>query len=96
MEEDLRELWTTMKPTALARCELIERAASTGDVASFDEARADAHRLAGALGMYGLDEASDLAIRLDQLVVDGALADGRRDDVAALARALHEAVEDER
>jgi hypothetical protein len=46
--------------------------------------------------MFGLVVAGDLAVRMDALVSDGALEDGRRADVAAMAAELATAIEDER
>ena len=91
---ELAELWLKMRPIAVERCETIVRAASSDDVDAHAEARAEAHKLAGSLGMYGLAAASEIALELDAAIVDGALAtpDGRATAVR-LASALRTALE---
>lgn len=96
IDDDLTEIWEQAKPTLLGRCETVRRAAAAADGAAHDEARADAHKLAGAVGMFGLDDASALALELDRLIVGGALDDDRRDHVATLATELAAALEGER
>lgn len=96
MDELLAEIWEDAKPTLLERCEAVRRAATSGDVGSFEAARTESHKLAGAVGMFGLTEASGLAAELDAMVSGGALADGRRADTAELANRLARALEDER
>lgn len=96
MDELLAEIWADAKPTLLERCEVIRLAATAGDETTFDAARAESHRLAGAVGMFGLTEASGLAAELDALVSAGALADDRRGATAEIVARLAVALEDER
>jgi HPt (histidine-containing phosphotransfer) domain-containing protein len=57
-------------------------------------ARAEAHKLAGSIGMFGLTEASALAQRLDDVVVAGAYArPGGRRQVLELAARLRQALD---
>ena len=96
MDELLAEIWADAKPTLLERCEVVRRAATSGDDAAFDEARAESHKLVGSVGMFGLSDASGLAAELDALVSAGSLADDRRAATADLATRLASALEDER
>lgn len=91
---ELADLWLKVRPIALERCETVQRGASTDDPDAHDEVRAEAHKLAGSLGMYGLAAASTIALELDAAIVDGALAthEGRA-AVAALAVSLRESIE---
>jgi hypothetical protein len=95
VDDVLRAAWTRNRPTALARAANLG-AAADGDL---DDARTqalvvDAHKLAGALGMYGLDAASGVATKIDGLVVAGALGQSSgRAAVAALGRHLVELLE---
>jgi HPt (histidine-containing phosphotransfer) domain-containing protein len=95
IDDEVRAIWERMKPTAVARAQALRDAftAPGGDDAA---ARADAHKLAGSLGMYGLTEAAELATAIDGLIVAGALDDHRRDELRSLAEQLCGAVEAER
>ena len=92
---ELAELWLKVRPVALERCETVRRGATSDDADAHAEARAEAHKLAGSLGMYGLAAASDLALALDAAIVDGALTtpEGRA-AAAQLAVALRESIEE--
>lgn len=95
VDDELRELWNESRPAVIARCTAVRDAAATGDPTLFDAAHAEAHKLAGAVGMFGFVAASALAIRLDDLVRGGALEDGsRRGEVEALATELATALQD--
>lgn len=91
---ELAELWVKMRPVALERCDAVRRGAGSEDAEAHAEARAEAHKLAGALGMYGLSAASDIALELDAAIVDGALdtPEGRA-AVAQLAVTLRASLE---
>jgi hypothetical protein len=96
MDDLLREIFETSKPTILERCEVVRAGATSIDVEAWAIARASSHKLAGSVGMFGLVVAGELATRMDALVSDGALEDDRRDAVAAMAVELAAAVEEER
>lgn len=96
MDELLVEIWLDAKPALLERCEAVQRAAASGDGATFDDARAESHKLAGSVGMFGLTDAGALASAMDALVSDDALTDDRRHQVADLATQLRRALQDER
>jgi hypothetical protein len=96
MDDDLREIFELSKPTMLERCATVRRGAASDDAETRAAARADSHKLAGSVGMFGLVVAGELAVRLDALVSDDALTDDRRADVAAMAAELAAAIEDER
>lgn len=71
----LAELWQRQRPELAARVEVLERAASAAADASLTpdmrvEAAALAHKLAGALGMYGHTQAGKAARRME-LLLDG-------------------------
>jgi hypothetical protein len=95
MDDDLREIFEMSKPTMLERCEVVRAGATSDDADAWVTARADSHKLAGSVGMFGLVVAGDLALRMDALVSDGALEDDRRVDVAKMAVELAAAIEDE-
>jgi HPt (histidine-containing phosphotransfer) domain-containing protein len=96
VDDDLAEIWQTAKPTLLERCEVVRRAADSGDVTTFASARAESHKLAGTVGMFDLPAAAALAAALDELVTADGLEGARRDEVAATAGRLAQALEDER
>lgn len=97
LDAEVAALWQRLKPAALERCDVLRRASATApDADLLGEARSESHKLAGALGMYGLVEAGALASRIDALVVDGALSDGRRAEVATLVDELADAVRADR
>lgn len=96
MDDDLREIFAMSKPTMLERCETVRAGATVDDAEAWAAARADSHKLAGSVGMFGLTEAGALASQLDALVSDGALEDARRAEVATMATDLAAAIEAER
>jgi len=97
LDAEIAALWQRTKPAALARCDVLRRAAaSPPGTELLEEARSEAHKLAGALGMYGLAEAGEHASRIDALVLDGGLSDGRRDEIAGLVEQLVHAVQADR
>ncbi|HEX4905536.1 MAG TPA: Hpt domain-containing protein [Acidimicrobiales bacterium] len=98
IDDELREIWRDAKPRLLQRCASVRDAATApeADIELDAVARSDSHKLAGTVGMFGLVDASALAKELDALVSGDALDDGRRRDVAVLAEALADAIEQER
>lgn len=69
----LAELWQRQRPELAARVDVLERAAVAAVDASLTaemraEAAALAHKLAGALGMYGHVEAGDAARKMELLL----------------------------
>ncbi len=69
----LAELWQRQRPELAARVEVLERAAAAAADASLTpemriEAAALAHKLAGALGMYGHAQAGEAARRMEGLL----------------------------
>ena len=84
-DDVLAGVWRKNRPVAVARARRV--AGLEGDDASL---RDDAHKLAGALGMYGLDGAGAIAQRIDGLITDGGLAtpDGRAEVASAGAELL--------
>ena len=93
LDDDLRELWAEARPTVIARCTAVRDAAAAGDPQLYADAHSEAHKLAGAVGMFGFVRASSLAIQLDDLVRGGALEDGRRAEVEVLATELISALQ---
>src|SRR4051794_5113325 len=92
-DDELLALWLESKSTVIARCATVRDAAASRDPAQLAAAHTDAHKLAGAVGMFGFVDASAMAIRLDDLVRAGALEDGRHAEVADLATTLEAALE---
>lgn len=69
----LSTLWQRQRPELAARVDVLERAAAAADDASLTaELRAEAatlaHKLAGALGMYGHAAAGEAARRMELLL----------------------------
>lgn len=92
-DDELLELWREASSTLIARCAAVRDAAATADPEMIAGAHDAAHKLAGAVGMFGFVHASALAIRLDELVRGGALEGSRRAEVDALAEELAIALE---
>ena len=60
----LATLWQKHLPQVLARIDLLDRAAT--DLTLHAEAHATAHKLAGSLGMYGYQSATEAARLYEQ------------------------------
>lgn len=89
----LAQTWATHAPAVLERLEVVRRALladADGDLADGprDEAVSAAHKLAGALGMYGFAAASDLAARAGAALTGS--ADDRDELAAEVARTASE------
>ena len=72
IETLLAELWQRHLPTLHSRLALLERAAksaSTGVLAETprEEALSIAHKLSGNLGMFGYQQAGDIASEIEQI-----------------------------
>ena len=70
VEEALAEVWDRAYPVTIQRIDSIEGAATElareqPDAARIDAGRADAHKLAGVLGSFGLDRGTQLAKGLE-------------------------------
>ena len=88
--EAVRELWEQARPTALERVDAIDDAVAAlmaGDLADEQRATAkrEAHRLAGALGTFGLRDATAHAAALEQALDEAGVADVPRLSEHALA-----------
>jgi HPt (histidine-containing phosphotransfer) domain-containing protein len=73
---DLVEVWERSRPTVEQRVAVIERAVTAISTGAPDEeltaaALADAHKLAGLLGTFGLQRGTDLARRLERGLAGG-------------------------
>ena len=67
----LERLWEQHKGTILERVSALEIAAASAphlDVAARQEARSAAHKLAGSLGTFGYNDASDWARESEQIL----------------------------
>ena len=84
-DDVLAGVWRKNRPVALERARRL--AGLDGDDALLRE---DAHKLAGALGMYGFDDAGAIAQRIDGVITQGGLAtpDGRAEVASAGAELL--------
>lgn len=76
----LEKVWLNSRPQALERVATLQRFAenlSSGipDQESRQNALSAAHRLSGSLGMFGLNEASSCAAKIEALLGDGPLPD---------------------
>lgn len=86
----LASLWERNKPVFSERLDELDRAASLAATHSLDTktrhaAMSTAHKLAGSLGMFGYDEGTELARKLEVMLE--APADGAPDGIDALALA---------
>jgi HPt (histidine-containing phosphotransfer) domain-containing protein len=73
LQKKLNEVWQKVLPLMLTRLEAIERAQRELQAAKLtDDLRLDAaqqaHKLAGSLGVFGMQEASELAAKIEQLL----------------------------
>ena len=73
----LAKLWVKVQPIVEERFVVLDRAAAAAGQGSLSddlriEARNTAHKLAGSLGMYGFDEGTRVARRLEQMLDAGA------------------------
>lgn len=98
LDAAIAALWHDAQPRALARVEVLEAAVAAlggGGLEPDDAAEAtrEAHKLAGALGTFGIPAGSETARAIEQRLADGATeadAPALADGVAAL-RAIVEA-----
>ncbi len=91
----LAELWQRQRPELASRVAVLERAAAAAADASLTpdmrvEAAALAHKLAGALGMYGHAEAGEAARRMELLFDGSVLLDGM--DLQGCAKELRRVI----
>ena len=90
-------IWDRGRDRALARVEVVEAAVAALPVGGPDarlraSARAEAHKLSGALGTFGMPEGSEHARALE-LAFEGNPAPAAHDELAAHAEALRAIVE---
>ena len=69
----LANLWVKIQPIVEERLAFLDRASSAASAGSLSlelrkEAQSNAHKLAGALGMYGFDEGTLVARELERLL----------------------------
>jgi len=84
----LERVWLNSKPEAMSRVATLIRFAEnlrsgTRDEMSRESALLAAHRLSGSLGMFGFNEASSCAAKIEAL-----LGDGRTPDLATMLRLI--------
>lgn len=73
LQKKLNDVWQKVLPLMLTRLEAIERAQRELQAGKLtDDLRLDAaqqaHKLAGSLGVFGMQEASELAAKIEQLL----------------------------
>lgn len=76
----LEKVWLDSRPEALGRVATLERftedlRSGTTDRLSWESALLAAHRLSGSLGMFGFDDASSCAAKIEALLDDGPTPD---------------------
>jgi HPt (histidine-containing phosphotransfer) domain-containing protein len=76
----LEKVWLHSKPEAVSRLAALEGfmeklRSGTMDDKCLDVARSAAHRLAGSLGMFGLDEGSSCAAKIEALLCQDSAPD---------------------
>jgi HPt (histidine-containing phosphotransfer) domain-containing protein len=97
LRASILSIWGRGRDRALARVEVVEAAvdalpAGGPDDALRASARADAHKLSGALGTFGMPEGSEHARALE-LAFEAGSAAGAYDELAGHAAALRRIVE---
>jgi hypothetical protein len=90
-------IWGRGRDRALARVEVVEAAVAAlpgggPDEALRADAQAEAHKLSGALGTFGMPEGSEHARALE-LAFEAGASPGAHDELAAHAAALRRIVE---
>lgn len=93
LDQKLRELFLKFKPLVESRLAAIEAGIAAAEQGSLTEelraaAEREAHKLAGALGSYGLGRASELARELEQRFAAGAIDPAARSQYAELCREI--------
>lgn len=93
LDEKLRELFLKFKPLVDSRLAAIEAAIAAAEQGNASEdlraaAEREAHKLAGALGSYGLGRASEIARELEQGFAAGTVDPGARFRYAELCREI--------
>jgi HPt (histidine-containing phosphotransfer) domain-containing protein len=76
----LEKVWLNSRPEALGRVATLQRFAENlrsgiPDQQSRQNALSAAHRLSGSLGMFGFNEASSCAAKIEALLGDGPMPD---------------------
>ena len=87
----LQKLWLKIQPIVEERIAVLERASAAAARGSLTdelrkEAQSSAHKLAGALGMYGYDEGTRIARELEQLLDRGTPAAQQLSELVAELR----------
>lgn len=90
LEATIAAVWARHRATACAQLVVVRSAAEAERAGGVDHERrvaaaAEAHKLAGALGVYGFPHGSHLCLRAEQ-----ALRSGAAEDAAALVPALEQ------
>ena len=100
MSEDVQaaitRLWARSRPVVLERIAALqvtatELAAGRLESHQVEDARADAHKLVGSLGTFGIPQGSDLARGVERELEDGGGDPARLSDLLAQLRQVVEA-----
>ncbi len=80
VRSELEKVWLNSRPEALGRVATLERFAENlrsgkPDQPSWESALSAAHRLSGSLGMFGFNDASSCAAKIEALLGDGPTPD---------------------
>jgi HPt (histidine-containing phosphotransfer) domain-containing protein len=79
LDAALQRIWERAQPRLLARVDAIDEAiAALDDAESVDAGRAEAHKIAGLAGTFGLAEATRLARSIEHQLEAGERADPQR------------------
>jgi HPt (histidine-containing phosphotransfer) domain-containing protein len=79
LDAALQRIWERAQPRLLARVDAIDQAiAALGDAERVQTGRAEAHKIAGLAGTFGLGEASQLARSIEHQLEAGERADPER------------------
>ena len=79
LDAALQRIWERAQPRLLARVDAIDHAiAALGDSERVQTGRAEAHKIAGLAGTFGLGEASQLARSIEHQLEAGDRADPER------------------
>ena len=100
LNERMQALWQKFRPLMLKRLKVISNAIATLD----DEGRLpntlkiqaahEAHKLAGSLGTFGLQEGSAAALEIERLFANSALGEASSGELSRQFGYLKQAIED--
>jgi len=97
VKRHLEELWQKHLPLMLSRLDVLTRAIDALSHGAIHEdlktrATEEAHKLAGSLGTFGLESASDSALRIERLLANRSTAVDQTAELAGNLRIVRESI----